>query len=153
VKDLPRGVLLSAFARCFVIQGSWNYHTMLGSGFAFALLPVLRHLAADPDALERAVDRHLELFNAHPYLSGVAVGAVAIVLGILFEKMNVSYLVGWAFSVAASANLPVILLSVFWKGFTTRGAVWGLAGGLGSSILLLESGTGGRWACSLLSPT
>ena len=77
MKPLPRSVLLSAFARCFVIQSSWNYHTMLGSGFAFALLPVLRHLAPDSDALERAVDRHLELFNAHPYLSGVAVGAVA----------------------------------------------------------------------------
>lgn len=42
-----------------------------------------------------------------------------------------------AFAVAASANLPTILYSLFWKGFTTRGALWSMYGGLGSSILLI----------------
>ncbi|MEQ9401124.1 MAG: PTS system mannose/fructose/sorbose family transporter subunit IID [Longimicrobiales bacterium] len=68
--------MLSAFARSFLIQGSWNYHTMLGSGFAFAMLPILRRLhGTDPDAMDAALRRHLEHFNAHPYLSDVALGA------------------------------------------------------------------------------
>ena len=67
------GVLL----RSFTLQGSWNYRTMLGGGFAFAILPVLRRLhQGDPEGLQKAVRRHCEHFNAHPYLSGVALGAV-----------------------------------------------------------------------------
>lgn len=66
----------STFLRSFLIQGSWNYHTMLGSGFAFALMPVLRRLSdGDRGALEERVRRHLEHFNAHPYLAGLALGA------------------------------------------------------------------------------
>lgn len=71
----PR-VLVSAFLRSLMIQGSWNYHTMLGSGFAFAMLPGLRKLhKGEAGALEKAIERHLEHFNAHPYLTGVALGA------------------------------------------------------------------------------
>lgn len=67
---------MSTFARSFLIQGSWNYRTMLGCGFAFALSPALRAIHRDdPHAVRRALDRHLDLFNAHPYLSGVALGA------------------------------------------------------------------------------
>ena len=66
----------SVLARTFLVQGSWNYQTMLGPGFAFALLPALRALAADEDALEESVHRHLGHFNAHPYLASVALGAV-----------------------------------------------------------------------------
>ena len=73
---LSRRVLASTFARSFLIQGSWNYRTMLGSGFAFAMLPALRLIFKDnPVALEASVRRHLEHFNAHPYLSDVALGA------------------------------------------------------------------------------
>jgi PTS system mannose-specific IID component len=75
--SLSRRALASTFARSFMIQGSWNYHTMLGSGFAFAMLPALRRLfAEDPQAMQDSVRRHLEHFNAHPYLSNVALGAV-----------------------------------------------------------------------------
>jgi PTS system mannose-specific IID component len=73
---LSRAAVASAFARSFLIQGSWNYHTMLGSGFAFAMLPGLKRIhGADGQALDAAVQRHLEHFNAHPYLAGVALGA------------------------------------------------------------------------------
>ncbi len=66
----------ATFLRSFLVQGAWNYHTMLGTGFAFALLPGLRRLyRQDPDALEAAIRRHTEHFNAHPYLTGVALGA------------------------------------------------------------------------------
>jgi PTS system mannose-specific IID component len=67
---------VSTFLRSFLIQGSWNYRSMLGSGFAFAMLPGLRQLfGADRAALDESVDRHLEHFNAHPYLTNVALGA------------------------------------------------------------------------------
>jgi len=74
---LPPRALAAAFARSFLIQGSWNHKTMLGCGFAFAMLPALRVLYHDdPPGLEAALRRHLEHFNAHPYLAGVALGAV-----------------------------------------------------------------------------
>ena len=74
--DLSRGAVVSAFLRSFLIQGSWNYHTMLGSGFAFSMLPGLRQLyGSEPAALDASLQRHLEHFNAHPYLAGVALGA------------------------------------------------------------------------------
>lgn len=73
---LSRRSLASAFLRLFVIQGSWNYHTMLGTGFAFAMLPGLRSLFdGDDERLHEALGRHVEHFNAHPYLAGVALGA------------------------------------------------------------------------------
>ena len=73
---LSRRVLASVFARSFLIQGSWNYRTMLGSGFAVAMLPALRLIFREnPVALEASVRRHLEHFNAHPYLSNIALGA------------------------------------------------------------------------------
>ena len=65
------------------------------------------------------------------------VGAISIILAIVFQNINVAFLVGLAFAVAASANLPVIVLSVFWKRFNTAGAVTGLLVGLASSIILI----------------
>jgi cation/acetate symporter len=65
------------------------------------------------------------------------VGALAIFLAIQLQTINVAFLVGLAFAVAASANLPVIVLSIFWRRFTTVGAVCGLAVGLAASILLI----------------
>jgi len=65
------------------------------------------------------------------------VGAIAIVLAIQLQTVNVAFLVGLAFAVASSANLPVIVLSIFWKKFSTTGAVCGLLGGLIASILLI----------------
>ena len=70
-------------------------------------------------------------------ITTLVVGVIAIALGILAQGQNIAFLVGLAFAVAASANLPVILFSLFWKGFTTRGAVWGIYGGLISSLVLV----------------
>ncbi len=67
-------------------------------------------------------------------IAAVAVGAVAIVLGILFEGMNVSFLVGWAFAVAASANLPAILMLLFWKKTTAQGIAASIFVGIVSSL-------------------
>ena len=61
----------------------------------------------------------------------------AMILGILFEKQNVAFMVGLAFSVAACANFPVLVLSMFWKGLTTRGAVIGGVVGLVTAVVLI----------------
>jgi cation/acetate symporter len=61
----------------------------------------------------------------------------AMILGILFEKQNVAFMVGLAFSVAACANFPVLVLSMFWKGLTTRGAIVGGLAGLITAVGLI----------------
>ena len=66
--------------------------------------------------------------------ASVVVGAVAIILGILFEQLNVSYLVGWAFSIAASANLPALVMLLFWKGATKQGIIAAILVGMTSSL-------------------
>ncbi|MDX2051841.1 MAG: cation acetate symporter [Polyangiaceae bacterium] len=64
----------------------------------------------------------------------VLVGIIAMVLGVLFEKMNVSFLVGWAFNVAASANLPALVMLLFWKRTTKQGITWAIVVGMVSSL-------------------
>ncbi|MEU6487068.1 cation acetate symporter [Streptomyces sp. NPDC046887] len=67
----------------------------------------------------------------------VLIGIVSIGLGAMARDLNVAGLVALAFAVAASANLPTILYSLFWKRFTTQGALWSIYGGLASSVLLV----------------
>jgi cation/acetate symporter len=67
----------------------------------------------------------------------VVIGIIAIIGGIGVQGQNVAFLVALAFAVAASANLPTILYSLFWKRFTTRGALWSMYGGLGSAVILI----------------
>ncbi|MCU1549355.1 MAG: cation acetate symporter [Arthrobacter sp.] len=67
----------------------------------------------------------------------VVIGVLAIVGGIFANGQNVAFLVALAFAVAASANLPTIVYSLFWRRFTTQGAVWSMYGGLGSAIILI----------------
>ncbi|MEO2031883.1 MAG: cation acetate symporter, partial [Planctomycetaceae bacterium] len=76
-------------------------------------------------------------------ITTVVVGGIAIVLGILFEGMNVGYLVGWAFSVAASANLPSLIMLLFWKGTTRQGIIAAVIVGMTSSLawILLSADT------------
>ncbi len=76
-------------------------------------------------------------------IASVAVGVIAIVLGILFKDFNVNYLVGWAFSVAASANLPSLIMLLFWKKTTKYGITAAIFVGMISSLawILLSSDT------------
>jgi cation/acetate symporter len=69
-------------------------------------------------------------------MTTVALGIVAVVLGIAFEKQNIAFMVSLAFAIAASANFPVLLMSVLWKDCTTKGAVIGGFLGLISSVVL-----------------
>jgi cation/acetate symporter len=70
-------------------------------------------------------------------ISAVVIGAIAIALSIFAQSLNVAFLVALAFAVAASANLPAILYSLFWKRFNTSGALWSIYGGLISSVFLV----------------
>ena len=66
----------------------------------------------------------------------LVLGVIAMLLGVVFEKQNVAYMVSLAFAIAASANFPVLVLSVFWKGCTTKGAVIGGFVGLVSALIM-----------------
>ncbi|AIG78160.1 MULTISPECIES: solute symporter family protein [Amycolatopsis] len=70
-------------------------------------------------------------------LTAVAVGAFAIIGGILANGQNIAFLVALAFAVAASANLSTLLYSLFWKRFNTTGTLWGIYGGLIASLVLV----------------
>ncbi|WP_326951800.1 cation acetate symporter [Amycolatopsis sp. NBC_01307] len=70
-------------------------------------------------------------------ITALVIGAVAILGGILANGQNVAFLVALAFAVAASANLPTILYSLFWKRFNTQGALWSIYGGLAITIILI----------------
>ncbi|EJM88694.1 MULTISPECIES: cation acetate symporter [unclassified Pseudomonas] len=73
-------------------------------------------------------------------ITTIALAVLAIGLGILFEKQNIAFMVGLAFSIAASCNFPVLLLSMYWKKLTTRGAMIGGWLGLVSAVGLMVLG-------------
>ena len=70
-------------------------------------------------------------------IAAFAIGGVAILLSIPAQKLNIAFLVALAFAVAASANLPALLYNLFWKRFSTRGAVWSIYGGLITCVVLV----------------
>jgi cation/acetate symporter len=70
-------------------------------------------------------------------ITALVIGAVAILGGIIANGQNIAFLVALAFAVAASANLPTILYSLFWKRFNTQGALWSIYGGLAVCLLLI----------------
>ncbi len=73
-------------------------------------------------------------------ISAVSLGCIAIFLGILFEKQNVAFMVGLAFAVAASANFPILFLSMYWKKLTSKGALIGGSSGLITATILVILG-------------
>jgi cation/acetate symporter len=70
-------------------------------------------------------------------IAAVLIGILAIFLGYVFEKQNVAFMVGLAFAIAASCNFPVLVMSIFWRGTTTRGALWGGLLGLVSAVAMV----------------
>jgi cation/acetate symporter len=87
---------------------------------------VIKKGATDPDAEVRVAR-----------ITALVIGALAILGGILANGQNVAFLVALAFAIAASANLPTILYSLFWKRFNTQGALWSIYGGLTITIVLI----------------
>ena len=77
-RQLPFGIRFATLLRLLAVQGAWNYETLMGNGIAFAMEPGLRLLPGGTDGapFRAAMARHASYFNAHPYLAGLAVGAL-----------------------------------------------------------------------------
>ena len=112
----------------FSIISAIAFATVLGtvSGLIVAASGAVAH-----DLMDRFLN--LQLSEKQKVMAGkvaaIVVGIIAIILGIVFKGMNVSFLVGWAFAVAASANLPAIIMLLFWKRTTSRGLSHPLSSG------------------------
>src|SRR5262245_49734723 len=126
----------------FAVISAIAFTTVLGtvSGLIIAASGAVAHDLAS-SVLKFEMTDHTKIRVAK--IASVVVGAIAIALGILFEKMNVSYLVGWAFSIAASANLPALVMLLFWKGTTKQGITAAVTVGMLSSLgwILLSGDT------------
>jgi cation/acetate symporter len=120
----------------FAIISSIAFATVLGtvSGLIVAASGAVAHDLMDKFLGMNLSDKGMVLAGK---LSAVVVGAIAIYLGIVFEGMNVSFLVGWAFALAASANLPAILMLLFWKKTTAKGVAVSIGVGLVSAMGLI----------------
>src|SRR5207253_2500955 len=68
--------LLETFFRSFFLQALWNYERMQNVGFAFSMVPLLKHAHRARESLARALRRHLEYFNVHPYFAPIVMGVV-----------------------------------------------------------------------------
>lgn len=108
--------------RSFAVQGSWNYETLIGPGFAFTLMPALKFLYGQrKDQYEAAVERHSELFNSHPYLATIAVGAVS-----RLEAEGAEPLVVQRFKTALRGSLGVMGDRLVWSTWRPMSALFGL---------------------------
>jgi len=120
----------------FAIISSIAFATVLGtvSGLIVAASGAVAHDLMDNFLGMKMTDTGKVMAGK---ISAVVVGCIAIYLGIVFEGMNVSFLVGWAFALAASANLPAILMLLFWKKTTAKGVAWSIGVGLVSAMGLI----------------
>jgi mannose/fructose/N-acetylgalactosamine-specific phosphotransferase system component IID len=76
-RRIQRSDLISMLLRCFLVQGSWNFQSMLGMGFCFCATPIIKRLFDSPADRDSFLRRHLEFFNAHPYFASWCLGAIA----------------------------------------------------------------------------
>jgi len=126
----------------FAVISAIAFTTVLGtvSGLILASAGAVAHDLAGVILKEKLNDAELVRVAK---VTSVIVGAIAIVLGILFKNLNVGFLVGWAFSVAASANLPSLVMLLFWKKTTKQGITAAVLVGMISSLgwILLSGDT------------
>jgi len=109
------------------------FTTVLGtvSGLIIASSGTIAHdLVGSVMGIELSGEKQVRIAK----IASVGVGVIAVFLGLLFEGMNVAFLVGWAFCIAASANLPSLVMLLFWKGTTKQGIIIGVLVGLFSSL-------------------
>jgi cation/acetate symporter len=120
----------------FAIISAIAFATVLGtvSGLIVASSGAVAHDLMDKFLKIKMSDKGKVLAGK---ISAIVVGCIAMVLGVVFKGMNVSYLVGWAFAIAASSNLPAILMILFWKKTTAKGVIASVLVGLISSVTLI----------------
>lgn len=145
IKAAPGGVNSAAPLLAYELGGSLLMGVIAAVAFA-TILAVVAGLAITASAsfahdiytsviCKGKADPRKEIVVAKTTV--VVIGIFAIAGGIGAQGQNVAFLVALAFAVAASANLPTIVYSLFWKGFKTRGALWSMYGGLSISIILI----------------
>ncbi|MBK3518564.1 solute symporter family protein [Carboxylicivirga marina] len=120
----------------FSIISAIAFATILGtvSGLIIASTGAIAHDIIDVYMKKNLSEKNKVLAGK---ISAFVVGIIAIILGIAFKGMNVSFLVGWAFAVAASANLPSILMLLFWKKTTAKGIASSIVVGIVTAIGLI----------------
>jgi cation/acetate symporter len=117
----------------FAVISAVAFTTVLGtvSGLIMAASGAVAHdLATNLFKMDMSDGRQVRIAK----LSAVVVGLVAIALGILFKDLNATFLVAWAFNIAASANLPSLVMLLFWKGTTKQGITWAIIIGMVASL-------------------
>jgi mannose PTS system EIID component len=140
----PARARWTAWLRSFSIQASFNFETLIGTGFAFMLHPLLRIVyVGRPAALDEALARHALLFNSHPYLATLAAGAVA-----RLEADGVAPEVIERFKAALRGSLGAIGDQLVWRGWRPATALLGVAvlllgapGWLGVGVFLVAYNT------------
>jgi cation/acetate symporter len=120
----------------YAIISSIAFATILGtvSGLIMASAGAIAHDIYTEVLMKKSTEKRSLLISKG---TAIGVGVVAIILGILSKGQNVAFLVGLAFAIAASANLPALLCTLFWKRTTEKGIVAGISVGLASAILLI----------------
>ena len=133
VKDLLGGTNMAAIHLSEAVGGNLFLGFISAVAFATILAVVAGLTLAGASAVSHDLyasvfakrPRHREQECGSRKIATVVLGIIAICLGYLFEQQNVAFMVGLAFAIAASCNFPVLLMSMFWKGLTTRGALIG----------------------------
>lgn len=148
VYEMIGGTNMAAIHLAHAVGGNWFLGFMSAVAFATILAVVAGLTITGANAISH--DLYAQVFhkgkvshNKEHFVSKIAtlgLGIIAIILGLVFEHQNVAYMVGLAFAVAASASFPILVLSMFWKGLTTRGAVAGGSAGLIVSLILIILG-------------
>jgi cation/acetate symporter len=120
----------------FAVISAIAFATVLGtvSGLIVASTGAIAHDLMDTVVGLKMTDKQKVTAGK---IAAVVVGCIAIFLGKSFEGMNVSFLVGWAFAVAASANLPAIIMLLFWKKTTSQGVIASIVVGIVSAVGLI----------------
>ncbi len=117
----------------FAVISAVAFTTVLGtvSGLIMAASGAVAHdICTNVLKIEMTDGRQVRIAK----LSAVVVGIIAILLGIAFKDMNPGFLVGWAFNIAASANLPALVMLLFWRGTTKQGITWSIVVGMVTSL-------------------
>jgi cation/acetate symporter len=135
--NMSAPLLAKAFSLVlFSIISAIAFATVLGtvSGLIVATSGAIAHDLMDNFIGIKMTDKQKVLAGK---IAAFSVGLVAIALGIAFKGMNVAFLVGWAFAVAASANLPSILMLLFWKKTTAKGIAWSIGVGMVAALAII----------------
>lgn len=127
-------VFLQVFLRSFFIQAVWNYQSMLSIGFSYALVPVAKKLFKDSEKRGLFIQRHLNFFNAHPYFSSFALGAISRIEEDLAREGKEDYLMVERLKNALIGPLGAIGDQLVWATFKPASILVGLL-----AVILIES--------------